>query len=140
MVGVTEVAERWRSRGLKVTPQRLAVHRVVAASVAHPDAEEVWVAVRRELPSISLRTVYEVLHTLADLGEIRELDLGTGSSRFDPTTSNHHHLVCTTCGAVADVVLAGPPPEVPDEQRQGFTLQRHEVNFRGLCRSCSSLA
>ena len=132
------IEEVLRGRGLKVTPQRLAVHRAVAESVGHPDAEEIWATVRTELPSISLRTVYEVLHTLAALGEIRELDLATGSSRFDPTTSDHHHLVCTRCGAVADVFLEGPPVEVPALQRQGFTVHTHEVTFRGLCRQCSN--
>jgi Fe2+ or Zn2+ uptake regulation protein len=132
------IDEVLRERGLKVTPQRLAVHRAVSQSVGHPDAEEIWASVRAELPSISLRTVYEVLHTLADLGEIREVDLATGSSRFDPTTSDHHHIVCTSCGAVADVFLDGPPAEVPAPQRQGFTVHTHEVTFRGLCESCSN--
>ena len=132
------IVDLLRARGLKVTPQRLAVHRVVRASVGHPDAEEVWAAVRLEQPTISLRTVYEVLHTLADLGEVRELDLATGSSRFDPTTSDHHHLVCAGCGAVADVFLDGPPAEVPAGQRQGFTVHAHEVTFRGLCSTCST--
>lgn len=133
-----DIEARLRRRGLKPTPQRLAVHRVVVASVRHPDAEEVWAGVRAELPNISLRTVYEVLHTLADLGEIRELDLATGSSRFDPTTSNHQHLVCTRCGAVADVFLDAPPAEVPGHQRQGFTVHAQEITFRGLCQQCSA--
>jgi Fe2+ or Zn2+ uptake regulation protein len=131
------IDEVLRDRGLKITPQRLAVHRAVASSVGHPDAEEIWATVRTELPNISLRTVYEVLHTLADLGEIREVDLATGSSRFDPTTSDHHHLVCTRCGAVADVFLDGPPVEVPAVQQQGFTVDTYEIAFRGLCQSCS---
>ena len=132
------IDEVLRERGLKVTPQRLAVHRAVTTSVGHPDAEQIWATVRTEMPSISLRTVYEVLHTLADLGQIQELDLATGSSRFDPTTSDHHHLVCTRCGAVADVFLDGPPAEVPPVQRQGFTIHTHEVTFRGLCGTCSN--
>ncbi len=131
------IDEVLRDRGLKITPQRLAVHRAVAESVGHPDAEEIWATVRTELPNISLRTVYEVLHTLADLGEIREVDLATGSSRFDPTTSDHHHLVCTGCGAVADVFLDGPPVEVPAPQRQGFTVDTHDITFRGRCERCS---
>ena len=134
----SSIVDLLRARGLKVTPQRLAVHRAVRDSVGHPDAEQVWAAVRLEQPTISLRTVYEVLHTLADLGEIRALDLATGSSRFDPTTSDHHHLVCSGCGAVADVFLEGPPAEVPSQQRQGFTVHRREVTFRGLCSSCST--
>jgi Fe2+ or Zn2+ uptake regulation protein len=131
------IDEVLRDQGLKVTPQRLAVHRAVAESVGHPDAEEIWAAVRTELPNISLRTVYEVLHTLADLGEIKEVDLATGSSRFDPTTSDHHHLVCTSCGAVADVFLDGPPVEVPAVQTQGFTVDTYEIAFRGRCPQCS---
>jgi len=131
------IEEVLRDRGLKVTRQRLAVHRAVAESVGHPDADEIWATVRTELPSISLRTVYEVLHTLAALGEIREIDLATGSSRFDPTTSDHHHLVCTRCGAVADVFLDGPPVEVPARQRQGFTVHTQEITFRGRCQECS---
>src|SRR5688572_13327113 len=56
------IDEVLRDRGLRATPQRLAVHRAVAESSGHPDAEEIWAAVRTELPNISLRTVYEVLH------------------------------------------------------------------------------
>jgi len=130
------IDEALRERGLKVTPQRLAVHRAVMESVGHPDAAEIWTAVRREQPNISLRTVYEVLHTLTDLGEVRELDLATGSIRFDPTTSYHHHLVCTGCGAVADVFLDDPPAEVPAAQQQGFAIHAQEVTFRGLCPPC----
>ena len=57
------------------------------------------------MPSISLRTVYQTLNDLAEMGEIQALDLGTGSTRFDPNIDEHHHLVCERCGLVRDVAL-----------------------------------
>jgi Fe2+ or Zn2+ uptake regulation protein len=130
-----ELTQRFRSRGLKATPQREAVFRALVDQVDHPTAESIHAAVTAELPNVSLRTVYQVLNDLASMGEINALDLGLGAARFDPNVDAHHHLVCDTCGKVRDV-HASYPLTVPVGADQGFAIDAAEVVFRGLCDTC----
>jgi Fe2+ or Zn2+ uptake regulation protein len=129
----TELTELFRSRGLKVTPQREAVIRALVGNDLHPTAEAVHAVVTAEMPAISLRTVYQVLNDLTEMGEIHALDLGTGAARFDPNVDAHHHLVCTQCGKVRDVYVEAValPAAAP-----GFTVQSAEVVYRGRCDDC----
>jgi len=64
----------------------------------------------------------------------------TGSARFDPTLTPHHHLVCDGCGQVVDVPVAFPEVEVPAGLEDGFTVSATQIVFRGRCRSCASVA
>jgi len=128
-----------RARGLRVTPQRALVFRLVRQLGAeHPSAESVHVGATREMPSLSLRTVYTILGELVDLGVIRPLDVGTGSKRFCINPHRHHHLVCSRCGRITDVFVDVGPLEVPPDQRRGFVIMDHEVVFRGICAACRS--
>ncbi len=133
-----ELTDLFRVRGLKVTPQREAVFRALDGSQVHPTAESVHRVVTAEMPTVSLRTVYQVLNDLAAMGEVRHLDLGTGSSRFDPNVDAHHHLVCTSCGKVRDLVVDFPGVHVPPGTEQGFTVDSAEVVFRGRCDECAT--
>ena len=133
-----ELTQIFRARGLKITPQRQTIFRVLHSSAVHPTAEAVFDSVRREMPTISLRTVYQTLNDLAAMGEIHAIDLGTGSARFDPHTGPHHHLVCVECGRVQDIEVEFPGVEVPDADAFGFTVNTTEIVFRGLCRACTA--
>jgi Fe2+ or Zn2+ uptake regulation protein len=133
---VAELTELFRERGLKVTPQRQCIFGVLSGDAAHPTAESVFLRARAEMPTMSLKTVYQTLNDLAAMGEIQQLDLGTGSSRFDPNVDPHHHIVCVRCGRVRDLYADYSGLSVPAGQRQGFTLGRAEVVFRGLCADC----
>ena len=88
------------------------------------------------MPSVSLRTVYQTLAELTELGEINKIDLGTGSARFDPNVEAHQHLVCDDCGAIRDVTANTTEIRVPARQRGGFRVEETEVVFRGRCRDC----
>ena len=133
----TELAERFRGRGFRMTPQRLRIFQVLAEdNMTHPTAESVFAAVRTEMPTISLRTVYETLNELVELGEIQQFDLGTGARRFDPNTESHHHLICVGCGKVWDVSADFSQVELP-AAHSGFTVRNTEVSFRGLCHECA---
>jgi len=133
-----ELVDIFRAQGLKITPQRQSIFRVLHDSTVHPTAEAVFDAVRTEMPTISLRTVYQTLNDLAAMGEIHAIDLGTGSARFDPHTAPHHHLVCDVCGRVQDVVAEFPGVTVPDANAFGFTVTTTEIVFRGRCRACAA--
>jgi Fe2+ or Zn2+ uptake regulation protein len=133
----TELTERFRDRGLKVTPQRQLIFRLLHGNGVHPTAEAVFEAARAEMPTISLRTVYQTLNDLAEMGELQTLDLGTGAARFDPNVGRHHHLVCTQCGSVRDVEVDASSLAPPARTLAGFTVESTDVVFRGQCASCA---
>ncbi len=134
------MVDAYRASGRKVTPQRLAVMAAVHGHTGHPSAEAVHAAVTTSMPTVSLRTVYSVLGELVELGELRQLDLGTGSARFDPNGEPHHHLVCDGCGAVRDVAVDHPDPRPLPPPVTGFTIHTTDIVFRGHCSACAETA
>ncbi len=135
-----QLTEAFRARGLKVTPQRQAIFAALAGDTSHPTAESVYAAVSAQMPTISLRTVYQTLNDLAEMGELNHVNLGTGSSRFDPNLAPHHHLVCTECGQVTDVHASFDGLRLSDDQAAGYTLAATEIVFRGVCPGCQHSA
>ena len=132
----TELTAAFRERGLKITPQRVAIFQVLHENASHPSADAVFEILSHAVPSISLRTVYQTLHDLAEMGELQAIDLGVGAVRFDANVDDHHHLVCDGCGSIFDVALdvsaLNPAPLT------GFVVDHAQVIFRGLCASCAS--
>ena len=132
-----ELTERFRAQGLKITPQRVAVFDALHDNPTHPTAESVHSAVVARMPTVSLRTVYQTLNDLAEMGEISRLEVGTGSARFDPNVEErHHHLVCESCGMVRDLHVE-VAPELGDDVPDGFEVVGAELVVRGRCRSCA---
>ncbi len=91
-----------RKNGYKATPQRLAIFELILSSKEHPTAEEIHNEVSKKFPSMSLSTVYQVLHLLQDLGQIMELKFRGQSSRFETNTTPHLNLICPGCGKIED--------------------------------------
>lgn len=136
-----ELTELFRAHGRKVTPQRQCIFRALEGDDGHPTAERVYATVRVEMETVSLKTVYQTLHELAELGEVAALDVGTGAVRFDPNVERpHHHLVCRSCGRIRDVFVDLPPIELPRDLVQGYDVEQREVVFRGLCGECRAEA
>lgn len=132
-----ELTELFRDRGLRVTPQRQAIFRLLHGDACHPTVDSLFEAARSEMPTMSLKTVYQTVHDLENLGQVRVLDLGTGSLRVDPNVeAEHHHLVCTRCGSVRDVPLT-EVPALPAGAAPSFSVNAVDVIFRGVCESCS---
>jgi Fe2+ or Zn2+ uptake regulation protein len=128
----------FRQQGLRVTPQRQAIFRLLEGNLTHPTVESLFDRARSDMPTISLKTVYQTVHDLEALGEVRVLDLGTGSVRVDPNVEDdHHHLLCTACGRVRDLPVDFEGLNVPIRYRRDFTVDDVQVIFRGRCDNCS---
>jgi Fe2+ or Zn2+ uptake regulation protein len=128
-----------RERGLRVTPQRMAIVAQLAGNTEHPTVEALFDAARLEMPAISLKTVYQTVHDLEALGEVRLLDVGTGQVRVDPNVEHrHHHVVCGSCGRVRDVEVEFPDVTLPRRLRAGFHVDAVDVIFRGSCAACAA--
>jgi Fe2+ or Zn2+ uptake regulation protein len=139
MKTVDELTERFRASGLRVTPQRQAIFRLLQGNVEHPTVDSLYDAARVDMPTISLKTVYQTVHDLEEMGEVVLLDVGTGSVRVDPNVEDaHHHLICTECGKVRDVLVDVADLSIPDRARRGFTVADVEVHFRGVCDDCAA--
>lgn len=132
------LSERVAARGWRITPQRRSVLRALEGDHVHLSAEQVLAAARRVVPEVSLATVYNTLNELSAMGEITEVRLADGSTRYDPKIgSDHHHLVCEGCGLIFDVEPRGVGGlALPPAQRYGMMVQTVEVVFRGRCSNC----
>ncbi len=127
-----------RTAGLRVTAPRQAVLGVLG-EYPHSTAETVAVHVRGRLGSVSTQAVYDVLAACVDAGLVRRIEPAGSAARYETRTGdNHHHLVCRSCGATADVdcVVGGRPCLSPDDD-SGFVVDEAEIVFWGLCRTCS---
>jgi Fe2+ or Zn2+ uptake regulation protein len=134
---VDELTAQFRAHGYRVTPQRQAIFRLLDGVDTHPTVESLYEAARAEMPTISRKTVYQTVHDLEAMGEVTILDVGTGAIRVDPNVEHaHHHLVCTHCGSVRDVLVDVADLRVPARYRRDFQIEAVEVVFRGLCESC----
>ncbi len=138
MTPVEDLTARFRERGLRVTPQRQVIFRLLHGNDRHPTVESLFESAAAEMPTISRKTVYQTVHDLESMGEVALLDLGTGSVRVDPNVeSPHHHLICVRCGKVRDVVVDVTSLALPARRRHGFTVADVEVHYRGICDECA---
>jgi Fur family transcriptional regulator, stress-responsive regulator len=133
-----ELTTIFRDHGFRVTPQRQAIFGLLHGNDRHPTVDALYEAARADMPTISLKTVYQTVHDLEALGQVSLLDLGTGSVRVDPNVeSEHHHIVCSSCGLVHDVEIAAVP-KLPPRYRREFHSDAVEVIFRGVCNDCAA--
>ncbi len=119
-----------------MTPQRALICRLLDGNADHPSAELLHRRAAAAMPTLSLRTVYAVLHELVEIRAVQSLDLGTGSARFDPNPEPHQHAVCARCGRVRDVQVPLDPIDLPPDQRKGFWVSGMDLIFRGVCGEC----
>jgi len=131
------LCRRFREMGYKVTPQRRYIFQALDGNRDHLSAEELYDEVRAFMPDISLATVYNTLRELVELGEIRELNLGEGKSRYDPDTGRHQHITCVLCHSVADIACDPTCLGLTTEQRQGYRILGADVTYYGVCPRCA---
>lgn len=131
--------DRLREADLRVTRPRIAVLEAVSAH-PHADTDTIVGAVRLGLPDVSRQAVYDVLRALTIAGLVRRIQPSGHVARYESRVGdNHHHVVCRSCGIIADVDCAvGEAPCLEPSDHQGFVLDEAEVIYWGLCADCST--
>ncbi|MDH5751538.1 MAG: transcriptional repressor [Deltaproteobacteria bacterium] len=123
---------------MKVTHQRTAVFKMLAGTKSHPTPEDVYSAIRQDMPSISLATVYKILDLFYHKGFLRKISTEGQVARYDANTMPHDHLVCNSCGTIRDLE-SSPSNEtkVVIPVMNDFEVSHYDVVFYGTCNSCS---
>ncbi|RZB14447.1 transcriptional repressor [Streptomyces sp. F001] len=132
-------AEELRGAGLRVTAARVALLETVRAG-DHLGVEAIASGVRDRVGHVSLQAVYEALHALTAAGLLRRIEPAGSPARFEGRVGdNHHHVICRSCGAVADVDCArGDAPCLTASDDHGFSIDEAEVIYWGVCPGCST--
>ena len=134
---IRRFVETFSRIGMKVTHQRAEIFREAAGSDEHLDAEMIYQRVRKRVTGISRDTVYRTLATLESEGLIRKAEVLGGSARFDANLDQHHHFVCTVCGAVKDFrseALDDLP--IPNAVKALGSIESAQMHIRGVCAAC----
>ena len=134
-----EAEEALRAASLRATRPRVAVL-LAAHDRPHADTETLIGAVRERLGTVSHQAVYDVLRALTEAGLLRRIQPAGSVARYEARVGdNHHHVVCRTCGSIADIDCAvGHAPCLTPSNDAGFTVDEAEVTFWGQCPSCAT--
>jgi Fur family peroxide stress response transcriptional regulator len=129
--------EKCRRQGISVTPQRVAIYRLLAASKDHPDAESIYDSVKVDFPDISIDTVYRTLSTFTEMGLVNEVEGYGQARRYDPDLKPHHHFRCRKCGKIVDFEEEGLDNlKIPKAIREKYSVLSVKVVAEGLCDVC----
>lgn len=135
---LSRILARVKERDFRLTPQRLAIIRILAASEDHPSVDEVYQQVQSQFPTTSLATVYKTIALLKELNEVLELGFPDGSNRYDGSRPYPHpHAICTKCRKIMDPEISSVD-ELSEEmmKKTGYTISFHRLDFFGLCPEC----
>ena len=132
-----------RGHGLRMTPQRLAIVRIISEDTRHPTVDQVFEAVRENFPTTSRATVYKTFELLKDIGELLEFEFSEGGNRYDAKrVGPHAHVLCDACGRMDDVEIdaAGGSLIAAADANSSFLITRQRIEFYGLCAQCQARA
>jgi len=129
------LGERLARGGFRFTPQREHVYAVLLRKRDHPTAEQVFIRAKREMPEISMATVYNCLDALVKCGLARQVTLERGAARFCPNMREHCHFYCDGCDHVFDIDL---PAETGIALPQGYRAERYDIAIHGRCPACAT--
>jgi Fur family transcriptional regulator, peroxide stress response regulator len=134
------IIQKMRANGHKLTPQRLAIVRILSQSVDHPSVENIYDQIKSDFPTMSLATVYRNIVLIKSLGEVLELGFPDGSNRYDGNKPTPHpHVICIKCKKIVD-----PDLDSLDEMKKevasatDFKILNHRLDFFGICSACMS--
>lgn len=133
-----QMVEKLKHRDHRITPQRLAILRILSTSDRHPSAEMIYNQIKKDFPVTSFATVYKTIALAKELGEVLELEFSHDSNRYDGNKPYPHpHLICTRCKLIIDPDLE-TVTYLENEiiKETGFKVTNHRLDFFGLCPDC----
>ena len=137
-IRLEKMIQKLREYKFRITPQRIAVIKILALSHEHPSIEMIFEQIKKDFPTTSLATVYKTVTVLKSLDEVLELGFPAGGNRYDGNKPySHPHLICTKCKKIMD-------PEISNldnmtrkiESKTGFEILNHRMDFFGICPEC----
>jgi Fur family peroxide stress response transcriptional regulator len=135
---MAQILSKIKGRDFRITPQRIAVLRILAGSEEHPNVDQIYKEVKAQFPTTSLATVYKTVSLLKELNEVLELGFPDGSNRYDGNKPYPHpHVICTKCKKIVDPELVHLA-EISEEmsKKTGYKIFSHRLDFFGLCPEC----
>jgi len=136
-----ELIAKLRERGHRLTPQRVAVLKVLVSSERHPSVEQIYEHVKADFPMTSLATIYKTVTLLKEMGEVLELGFSSDNNRYDGKRPYPHpHLICVKCGTIMDLEIT-TLSELPQEvaRRTDYRIVNHRLDFFGICPQCQEI-
>jgi Fur family peroxide stress response transcriptional regulator len=136
------IIKKIKENNQRLTPQRLAIVKILAHSESHPSVEKIYQQLHGDFPTMSLATVYKTVSLVKDLGELLELGFSDGSNRYDGNKPYPHpHVICVKCKKIIDPDLASLE-DIKEEVtvKTGFEIITHRLDFFGICRECLNKA
>ena len=139
---LAELTVKLKEQGYRLTPQRMAVLKILASSEGHPSVDKIYDQVKKSFPMTSLGTVYKTITLLKEMGEVLELGFSDGSNRYDGNKPYPHpHLICIKCKKIIDPeinTLKSLPKAVAENS--GYKIVGHRLDFYGICPECQAKA
>jgi Fur family peroxide stress response transcriptional regulator len=134
----TTIVKKLKENGYKLTPQRLAIVKILAVSEGHPSVEKIYAELQDDFPTMSLTTVYRNVMVIRSLGEVLELGFPDGSNRYDGNKPYPHpHVICLKCKKIIDLELTGLKDMTKEvSKKTGSKILHHRLDFFGMCSAC----
>lgn len=130
-----EITATFKEKGLKATPQRIAIYKFLCENRIHPDAQTVYNQIIADNPSFSKTTIYNCLKDLSACGLLIPVMIENGVIRYDADVSFHGHFRCECCGKIFDFKCA----EEKLSGLDGFDIRQKDVYYSGICKSCKNI-
>ncbi|NDY71290.1 transcriptional repressor [Desulfobacter hydrogenophilus] len=134
------IIQKLRDNGHKITPQRIAIVKIIAKSIGHPSVEDIYDQIKIDFPTMSLATVYRNLVLIKSFGEVLELGFPDGSNRYDGNKPYPHpHVICLKCKKIVDPNLDSLDNLTKEvTKKTNFKILNHRLDFFGICSNCLS--
>ncbi len=132
-----KIISKYRGKGFKLTPQRIAILKFLENNAEHPTAEDIYNEIKKKYPTVSFATVYNTIQALKDRGELTEVTIDPERKHFDPNPRPHHHVICTVCNRIGDIFTDfSAVLHLSEEILSEYVLTGNHIDFYGVCREC----
>jgi Fur family peroxide stress response transcriptional regulator len=137
-IRLESMLKKLKERQFRITPQRIAILKILAGTNEHPTVERIYEQVKLNFPTTSLATVYKTVTLLKELNEVLELGFPEGSNRYDGKKPYPHpHVICLKCKKIVDPNLSGLADMTRELKKEtGFKILNHRLDFFGICPGC----